>query len=377
MRASVSSSGDQGNAGGREPSISADGRFVAFTSDSTNLVPGDVNSRADIFVHDLMNGTTELVSVDSSGAAANDYSMLPAISGDGQLVSFSSNATNLVPGDTNGRLDVFAHDRITGATERISVGSAGEQGDDHSYRSRLSFDGRLVVFESRSRNLVSPPDDDLWCDVFVRDRQLGTTELISMSLTGTGGHGDSFLALSGDPMTADGNSVVFQSGAPDLVANGVPGVYLRDRGRAVTQFLSVDFKNDPAGGADASISADGQLVTFESNGEMVEGDDPQIDDIWVRRIGGSIARLSNSVSGGEPNEFSIDAALSRDGSTVAFYSEASDLVSGDGNGVGDVFSVPVPSCIGVADAVTYGSGWPGSSGVPSLTSSGAPNLCSV
>src|SRR5207249_8340068 len=119
-RVSVDSTGTEGNSASTQPSISADGRFVAFASDATNLVPGDTNGAIDVFVHDRLTGTTERVSVDSAGTQGNNSSAEPSISADGRFVAFDSSATNLVPGDTNGAEDVFVHDSHTDTTERVT-----------------------------------------------------------------------------------------------------------------------------------------------------------------------------------------------------------------------------------------------------------------
>src|SRR5207253_2699258 len=135
------------------PTLSADGRFVAFGSDATNLVPGDTNGVSDAFVHDRMTGTTERVSVSSARAEANGTSYAPAISADGRFVAFSSDATNLVGRDTNGAADVFIHDRMTGTTKRVSVSSTGAQANDDSvsgFAPTISADGRFVAFSSDS-----------------------------------------------------------------------------------------------------------------------------------------------------------------------------------------------------------------------------------
>ena len=141
-RVSVDSTGNQAEGADYSvtyiPSISADGRFVAFTSAAINLVPGDTNGVADVFVHDRLTGTTERVSVDSAGTQGNGNSSEPSISADGRFVAFSSDATNLVPGDTNGARDVFVHDRLTGTTERVSVDSTGAEGNSSSFDLSIS-----------------------------------------------------------------------------------------------------------------------------------------------------------------------------------------------------------------------------------------------
>src|SRR5437867_3390116 len=142
-RVSVDSAGNEGNGGSGGPAISADGRFVAFASYASNLVPGDTNGVADVFVHDRQTGITERVSVDSAGNEGNGGSSGPAISADGRFVAFASSASNLVPGDTNGVADVFVHDRQTGTTERVSVDSLGNEGNGSSANPSISADGRV------------------------------------------------------------------------------------------------------------------------------------------------------------------------------------------------------------------------------------------
>ncbi|MBI4470036.1 MAG: PD40 domain-containing protein, partial [Acidobacteria bacterium] len=182
----------EGDARSDRPSISADGRFVAFESEATNLVPGDGNSAHDVFVRDRLTGVTERVSVSSTGTEAIGdqyfYSVSASISADGRFVAFDSSATNLVPGDGNNAHDVFVRDRLTGVTERVSVSSTGTEaiGDpyDYSGSASISADGRFVAFESDATNLV-PGDTNKARDIFVRDRLTGVTERVSVSSTGT------------------------------------------------------------------------------------------------------------------------------------------------------------------------------------------------
>ena len=158
-RVSLDSAGSQGNGTSWTPSISADGRFVAFHSLASNLVPGDTNGWDDVFVHDRQTGETTRVSVDSSGVQGDGDSRFAFISADGRFVAYHSNASNLVPGDTNGSLDVFAHDRQSGERELVSLGSSGTQGNDSSVAPSISADGRFVAFVSLASNLVVSPDD--------------------------------------------------------------------------------------------------------------------------------------------------------------------------------------------------------------------------
>ena len=217
-RVSVASNGTQSNGQGEgDIAISADGRFVAFGSEATSLVPGDTNGRPDVFVRDRQTGTTERVSVASNGTQANGYGAPPlAISADGRFVAFRSFATNLVPGDTNGLDDVFVHDRQTGMTERVNVASDGAQANAGGGSGSISADGRFVAFTSFATNLV-PGDTNAVGDVFVHDRQTGMTERVSVVSDGTEGNdssGDDSVAIS-----ADGQFVAFDSNATNLVPN--------------------------------------------------------------------------------------------------------------------------------------------------------------
>ena len=168
-RVSVDSAGTQANGDTADAALSANGRFVAFDSGATNLVAGDTNGQQDIFVHDRRTGTTTRVSVDSAGTQANNASVAPALSADGRFVAFETEATNLVAGDTNGQQDIFVHDRRTGTTTRVSVDSAGTQANSECHLAALSADGRFVTFYSEATNLV-PGDTNGVRDVFVHDR---------------------------------------------------------------------------------------------------------------------------------------------------------------------------------------------------------------
>lgn len=226
--ASLDSSGAQGDGAVTCASISSDGRFVAFYGDASNLVGGDTNGSADVFVRDRLNASTERVSVDSSGAQANAGSIGGMISSDGRFVVFRSSATNLVSNDTNGKADIFLRDRQTGSTERISVDSGGAEADDESSHPALSPDGRFVAFQSKATNLVVGDTNGRW-DIFVRDRLAGTTE--RASLDSNGGEGDNESGIQGPTLSADGRYVAFDSRA-QLVGTDTDGwhdIYVRDR----------------------------------------------------------------------------------------------------------------------------------------------------
>ncbi len=191
-RLSVSSSGAQADgpsqAQGGSTAISADGQVVAFYSAATNLVPHDTNGWTDVFVRDRAAGTTERISVASDGTEANGPSFDPSLSADGRFVAFHSLASNLVPNDTNGVTDVFVHDRLTGTTERV----CGVQGNDSSISASISPNGNFIAFASAASNLV-PNDTNNHIDIFVCNRANGTLTRVSVSSSGMQGDGDSIL----------------------------------------------------------------------------------------------------------------------------------------------------------------------------------------
>jgi Tol biopolymer transport system component len=336
---SKNSAGDQGNTYSVYPSVSADGRYVAFMSGATNLVYADTNGVADIFVRDRQTGTTTRVSRNSAGVEGNDGSFSPSISGDGRYVAFPSDATNLVAGDTNGVSDIFVRDRNTGTTYLVSKSSAGVVGDSYSSYPSLSSDGRYVVFESAATNLVAGDTNGMY-DVFVRDRTTGTTTLVSKSSTGEIGNGYSTAPF----ISADGRYVVFDSYATNLVAgdtNGMSDVFVRDRQTGTTTLVSKSSTGVLGSGNSyyASISADGRYVAFYSYAvNLVTGDTNGVEDIFVRdRQTGTTTRVSKSSAGVEGDGDSIYPSISADGRYVVFYSAASNLVPGDINGAGDTF----------------------------------------
>jgi archaellum component FlaF (FlaF/FlaG flagellin family) len=339
QRVSVSTGGEEGGLSSEDSAISANGRYVAFTSWATNLVSGDTNGELDVFVRDRLAGTTERVSVSSSGAEGNGRSEDPSISADGTYVAFSSYATNLVAGDTNNYSDVFVHNRQTGTTERVSVSTGGGQSSDQSLDPAISADGRYVAFDSTATDLV-PGDTNTWRDVFVHDREAGTTERVSVSSGGGQGNSDSY-----DPsISADGRYVAFQSWTSNLVpgdTNGRFDVFVRDRQTATTERVSVatsgEQGNDHSDGW--SISADGRYVAFSSFAtDLVAGDTNNYCDIFLRdRQAGTTERVSVSTGSGEGNDNSWFASVSADGRYVAFDSEATNLVPGDANGSRDTF----------------------------------------
>ncbi|MCH8813928.1 MAG: PD40 domain-containing protein [Chloroflexi bacterium] len=285
-RVNVDSLGGEANGFSANAAISGDGRFVAFYSDATNLVDDDTNDSRDIFVHDRQTGQTTRVSVDSLGGEADGNSFGPSLSDDGRFVAFSSQATGLVTGDTNGTSDVFVHDRQTGETTRVSVDSLGGEADGSSSAPAITGDGRFVAFDSSATNLVTGDTNGVR-DVFVHDRQ--TSQTIRVSFDSFGGEADDF--SSAPAITGDGRFVAFESNATNLVAgdtNGVLDIFVHDRQTEETTRVSVDSLGGEANGGSSSpaISSDGRFVAFDSVAtNLVPGDNNGVRDIFVHDRG--------------------------------------------------------------------------------------------
>jgi Tol biopolymer transport system component len=211
-RVSVDSNGNEGNGNSHQASISADGRYVAFNSWANNLVANDNNNRFDIFVHDRQSGETTRVSIDSNGNEANNESLKPSISVDGRYVAFYTLATNLVANDNNRHYDIFVHDRQSGETTRVSVDSNGNEANNESLKPSISADGRYVAFESRATNLVAN-DNNGYKDIFVHDRQSGETTRVSVDSNGNEANSQ----IKDPSISADGRYITFFSQATNFV----------------------------------------------------------------------------------------------------------------------------------------------------------------
>ncbi len=372
-RVSLSHDGGEPRLDCLRPDLSPDARFVVFDSYSDNLVPDDRNARSDVFLVDRLLSTIERVSVATDGAEANGDSIWPTISADGRLVSFESVANNLVPEDTNKRPDIFVHDRSTGVTERVSVAADGSQRKGYSRRATLSDDGCRVAFESDAAFVDN--DYNGTFDVFVRDRCAGKTFLASMSRGGVAGNGWSL----GASISADGSRVVFVSVATNLVRsdmNATKDVFVRvlDEARTVRANLDcggLEIKGDPGS---ASLSADGRIVAFtDEYGSYVPGDPKADSDLFLRDLERKVTlRASVDSDGNDANGPCSTAVLAAGGRTVAFVSDASNLVAGDTNASSDIFAVDLPTTS--ASFEQYGAGHPGTDGVPALSAPRPPVL---
>jgi len=340
-RVSVASDGTQGNGSSDSPAISADGRYVVFDSYASNLVPGDSNGGRDVFARDRQTGQTERVSVASDGAQGNRASHHPAISADGRYVAFASAATNLVPDDTNGRQDIFVHDRQTGTTTRVSITSGGAQVEDgDSYSPSLSADGRYVAFSSYASTLVAISNRN-YGNIFLHDQQTGRTELISVASIGTGNAGR--LGGYSPSLSADGQSVAFAS-FEKLVAedrNEARDIFVRDRQRRQTELVSLASTGAEgnAGSGYPSLSGDGRYVAFVSSASsLVVGDTGGRRRVFVHdRQTGRTERVSVPGDSARSDSDSYSPSLSADGRYVAFTARSSGPVGGATKDASDVF----------------------------------------
>ena len=339
LRASINGDGEQGDRSSFAPDLSVDGRFIAFASSASNLVPGDDNRATDVFVRDQLTGRVERVSIGSDAVAGNGRSGSPAISATGRYVVFQSSASNLVDDDANNRTDIFIHDRNRNVTERISVGIDGGGGNGNSTSPDVSDDGRFVVFQSSASNLVEN-DDNGAVDVFVYDREKQVMERVSVSSDGAQGDSSSRNAS----ISGDGRYVAFESSASNLVggdSNGRADVFVRDREARLTTRVSVTSRGEQAGlgGRAPVISGDGRYVVFHSRSDdLVEDDRNEVEDVFVHdRLLGATWRVSLSSEGDEGNRRSRFAVIDASGRYVAFESDAENLVRGDNNLLSDIF----------------------------------------
>jgi len=344
-RVSVASAGTQGDHEAFTLNLSSDGNFVAFGSYATNLVLGDTNNMVDVFVHDRDADITERVSIASDETEADNESFSPAISSTGRFVAFRSDATNLVAGDTNDNSDIFVRDRQTGTTERISVATGGAQANDRSFFPAISADGRFVAFSSEASNLVAGDTNNL-ADIFLHDRQDDTTVLITGPAEFNTGITIIFVAPIISP---DGDFVGFRSNADDLVpgdTNNSFDSFLIDRDTLIEERSSVS-SSEVEGNSDSgrpSISSNDRFAVFSSNATNLDSEDTNgFEDVFVRdRDAGRTRRVSLTFDGSEGDNRSFSAVVSGDGEFVAFTSLAKNLVANDTNDFFDIFVIPNP-----------------------------------
>lgn len=393
-RVSVDSSGSQANQVNYAPSISGDGRYVAFESQASNLVPGDTNGARDIFVRDRTSGTTTRVSVSSSGVESNSDSTQAKISHSGRYVVFASYANNLVSGDTNNVYDIFMYDMTNATLSRVSTSSTEGQQNSGAGWPDVSADGRFVVFETSANNLdPTVTGTSNGQQVFLKDTTTGAIKMLSRSTANvvgngasrlphiscdggvvtfasdasnlvandTNGYGDIFvnsLGWNADQITnitlggnhhsnspdisCNGNAVAYHSGATNLVSGSTNGgIFAYNRLGATTAKVSV-YSNGAQATASSqypSISEDGRFVAFQSREQFQTADtNSDNDDIYVHDTKDHTTQLVSINSSSYAAGWSTEPAISADGAYIAYQSAANSLVAGDTNGYQDIFA---------------------------------------
>ncbi|HEU0297725.1 MAG TPA: choice-of-anchor Q domain-containing protein, partial [Anaerolineales bacterium] len=271
---SVSTTGGDANGYSSSPSVSSDGRYIAFQSDASDLVGDDTNGVTDIFIRDVQDNITTRVSIDSAGTQANSDSFHPSISGDGRYVTFYSSATNLVVNDMNEVEDVFVHDLETGITTRISVNSNGVEGNGVSDIAHITSNGRYIAFRSSATNLIDGDTNDS-ADIFLYNRDTGDIRRVSTDSNGAQANGDSSSLYSGGfGISEDGKYLAFSSDATNLVngdTNGYSDIFVRGLPAKVHHVKwNATGLNDGSSWTDAYTDLQAALSTASSG-----------DEIWV------------------------------------------------------------------------------------------------
>ncbi len=330
-RVSVASDGGQSAHNSRNIAVNADGRYVAFESAGDTFVVNDTNSDYDIFVYDRMAGATERVSVSSAGSQSNGNSFKPTLDASGRWLAFESQATNLVANDTNGVADIFLHDRDTGATVRVSEDSDGAELPYVSEDAAISGDGRIVAFRYR------PPDE--FDRIYVKDMQTGELRLVSVNSAGEPASADSYAPT----ISANGRYVVFISRANNLGGashSGKRDAFIHDLQTGATTLVSVSTDGVGANHPvhyETSISADGRYVAFATKSDtLTPGDMNNFSDVFVRDMQlGNTTRVTIASDG--VHGVGSKPSISADGRYVAFQSRAENLALDDTNRSRDIF----------------------------------------
>jgi Tol biopolymer transport system component len=372
--ASTDAGGNPGNLGSYRPSLSADGRYCAFQSSAADLVPNDTNGAADIFVKDLLTGAIVCASVSSNGVLGNAQSSDPRITPDGLHVVFTSRANNFSVFDNNGTTDVYRHDLLTGQTVLVSCSGLGLVGNDGSGVASVSADGRFVAFRSLASNLV-PSDGNGVADVFVKDLQTGAVELASNASPTVGGN----LTAGSAVISDDGRYVAFDSYANNLVpgdTNATSDVFVRDRQTGTTHRISQGAGGHQANGPSnvLDISEDGLSVLFLSwASNLVPADTNNCVDQFVSDpIGANVERVTIGTGAQEADGNSMFGSLSSDGRFVVFSTYATNLTAGDTNQESDVLRRDRQTHTTVRASSSLGGGDPnGECQMPAIDDSGA------
>jgi len=317
-RISLAPDGAEANGSSSAPDVSADGRYVAFHSDASNLVLDDTNGVSDVFRYDTVTGEMRRISVASDGTQANGGSFFNAMSADGRFLAFSSEATNLVPNDTNGERDVFVHDAVSGQVTADLPTSDASVAD-------ISDDGRFVSFRSFDSTLV-PGDTNGARDAFLYDRTTGQTTLIGETAPGVQANNSHPGQISGD-----GRHILYRAGEGSGALPNPDLLFVRDLVTGAIERLS-----DGPGGSlpdnnidHSSISDDGRFVTFSTvAGNLDPADSNELHDVFVHdRQTGQRTRITDSVDSLATQTIGATSPkITGDDRWVAFVSDGADLV---------------------------------------------------
>lgn len=339
---SKSPEGDPGNGRSERPAVSDNGRFIVYQSTARNLVDDDTSSRSDIFLYDRFTRKTIRINLAPDKSEADDSSENAAISADGNVIAFASEASNLVANDSGGIQDIFAYNRLTGVISRVSVSSAGVAGDGTSDLPDVSGDGRYVVFQSASTNLVGN-DKNEQIDIFRRDLQTGTTIRVNYNFLN---EEVTDYDCTEPKISDDGQNVVFQTQASlsPCDDNNDYDIFHRDILAGSTTLASATYYGciSNRDSYHPSISGDGRYVSFSSDSSdlAIEDDTNSRQDVYIRDLQQETTErisLSSSNQEGDNRSVGYGGNLSQDGRYVSFSSSASNLVNDDENGRYDVF----------------------------------------
>ena len=337
---SVNQDGDPADHGGANgPSLSHDGGTLAFASSAENLVPDETDGFRNVYLRDADTGEITLITKGRGDEPANGDSFLPSLSADGTRVTFSSDASNLARGDTNAITDTFVYDKQTGTTTLVSRGRNGKSAQGQSLLASISADGSRVAYFSTADNIAGR-DTNFAEDVFVYDIASGDSRLVSRTRDGVAANNPSV----NPTLSGDGSLVAFWSFATDLAprdTNGAGDAFVRDLDRHRTRMISRNRDGESGSGEsdDPVVSADGSIIAFQSfAGDLVRGDTNDSVDIFVYDVGTrSLELITRDRDGGPADGPSFIPSPSANGSLIAFESVAGDLVPGDTNDKTDVF----------------------------------------
>ncbi|GAA4004577.1 cadherin domain-containing protein [Sphingomonas humi] len=324
------------------PAISGDGTKVAFQSLATNLVSGDTNNFEDIYVRNLLTGAIERATTSSSGVQANNRSYHQKISYDGSKVFFTSDASNLVAGDTNARADVFIKDLATGAVTRLSTTAAGLQGNGLTFLNAISADAKFAILQSLSTNWLTTDVNGTGADLWIKNVATGELKLVSANAAGEQGNG--FAGIGA--VSADGRYVTFGSSSTNLVpgdTNGASDAFIKDmQTGAITRITNGGVELDGLA-APLAISGDGQKVAFVSRAASLGNTDLKSDLFIFDVASGTITPVRTAAGDEQNGQIDNTPFFTADGSHLFFQSSASNWVAGDTNGATDIFMLDVAS----------------------------------